>query len=57
MNSDLSVALMGALLFLVLSSKYAFALVKKYAGLTDDMSTVARTVVFALLFTLVLRIL
>jgi hypothetical protein len=57
MNSDLSLTLVASLLFLLLSSRYAYTLVKKFLGLTDDMSTIGRTVLFALLFTLALRIL
>ena len=57
MNSDLSLTLTACLLFLILSSRYAFNVVRKFAGMTDDMSTVARTVIFGLLFSLALRIL
>ena len=57
MNSDLSLTLTACLLFLVLSSRYAFSFVRKFAGMTDDMSTVARTVIFGLLFSLALRVL
>ena len=57
MNSDLSLTLTACLLFLVLSSRYAFSFVRKFAGMTDDMSTVLRTVLFGLLFTMALRLL
>lgn len=57
MNSDLSLTLTACLLFLILSSRYAFNFVRKVAGMTDDMSTVARTVLFGFLFSLALRVL
>ena len=57
MNSDLSLTLTASLIFLVLSSRYAFNFVRKFAGMTDDMSSVARTVLFGLLFSLALRLL
>ena len=57
MNSDLSLTLTACLLFLVLSSRYALNLVRKYAGMTDDMSTVGRTVLFGFLFSIALRML
>jgi hypothetical protein len=57
MHSDLSITLTACLLFLVLSSRYALNFVRKYAAMTDDMSTVGRTVLFGLLFSLALRVL
>jgi hypothetical protein len=57
MNSDLSLTLVASLFFLILSSRYAHNMMKKVGKISDDMSTVGRTVIFALLFTLSLRIL
>jgi hypothetical protein len=57
MNSDLSLTLVASLLFLILSSRYAYNMMKKIGKISDDVSTVGRTVIFALLFTLSLRIL
>ena len=48
MESRLSLALTSALLFLILSSRYAIALVRRMLGLTEDMSLLARTAVFAM---------
>ena len=57
MNSDLSLTLVACLLYLLLSSRYASMMVKKFLGMTDDMSTIGRTVLFGLLFTFALRML
>ena len=55
MDPSISLALTSALLFLVLSSRIAISLVRRFLGMTDDMSVVARTVVFALLMVPVSR--
>jgi len=55
MNSDLSLTLTACLLFLVLSSKMAYSVVRKFTGLTDEMSTVGRTVIFGLLLMMAMR--
>lgn len=49
MDPSVSLALASALLFLVLSSKIAISMIRRMLGLTDDMSVVARTVLFGLL--------
>jgi hypothetical protein len=51
MDSGLSHALTAALLFLILSSRFAIGAVRRFLGLTDDMSLLARTAIFALLVT------
>jgi hypothetical protein len=56
MNSDLSLTLTACLIFLVLSSKVACNFFCKVAKLSDDMSAVARTVVFGLLLMGAMRI-
>jgi hypothetical protein len=56
MTSDLSLTLTACLLFLILSSRYAYTFIKKIAALTDDMATVGMTVLFGFLFTLALKI-
>ena len=48
MDSSLSLALTSALLFLILSSRYAIGFIRRIFGLTEDMSLIARTAVFAL---------
>ena len=55
MNSDLSLTLTACLLFLLLSSNYACKLMHKVAKLSDDMTTVALTVVFGFAFMAFLR--
>ena len=57
MNADLSLTLTACLLFLILSSNFACKLIRKVAKMTDDMSTVARTVIFGLAFSAALRVL
>ena len=49
MDSNYSLALTSALLFLILSSRFAIGVVRKFLGLTEDMSLLARTVIFSLL--------
>jgi hypothetical protein len=49
MDPSVSLALSSALLFLVLSSKFAISIIRRVLGLTDDMSVVARTILFGLL--------
>lgn len=56
MNSELSLTLTACLLFLILSSRYAYSFVRKTVGLTDDMATVGMTVLFGFIFTLALKI-
>jgi hypothetical protein len=55
MNSDLSLAFTACLLFLLLSSRYAYSLLAKVAGLTDDMATVGMTVLFGFAFTFLIK--
>jgi len=55
MNSDLSLAFTASLLFLLLSSRYAYSLLAKVAGLTDDMATVGMTVLFGFAFTFLIK--
>lgn len=51
MDSTLSFALTAAFFFLILSSRYAIAFVRRTFGLTEDMSLVARTAIFVLVLT------
>lgn len=57
MNSDLSLTFTACLLFLILTSRFACNFVRKTLKMTDDMSTVARTVIFGLAFTAAMRVL
>jgi hypothetical protein len=57
MTSDLSLTLTASLLFLILSSRFAYNFVRKTTGLTDDMSTIGRTVLFGLLLMASMRFL
>ena len=57
MNADLSLTLTACLLFLILTSRFAVNFVRKVAKMTDDMSTVARTVIFGLAFSAAMRVL
>ena len=49
MDSNLTHALTAAFLFLILSSRFAVNLVRKTLGLTEDMSLLARTAIFAMI--------
>ena len=51
MDSSISFALTAAFFFLILSSRYAIAFVRRTFGLTEDMSLVARTAIFVLVLT------
>jgi hypothetical protein len=53
----MSLTLVACLLYLLLSSRYASNFVKSYLSLTDDMSTIGRTVLFGLLLTLAMQML
>jgi len=57
MLTDLSFTLVATLLFLLLASDYACMMVKKVVKLSDDVSVVARAVLFALLLMGSLRLL
>ena len=48
MHSTLSHALTSALLFLIFSSRFALGVFRRLFGLSEDMSLIARTAVFAL---------
>ena len=49
MPSELSFTLVATLFFLLLASNQACVMLKKVVKLSDDMSVVARAVLFALL--------
>jgi len=57
MNPDLSLTLTACLLFLLLSSRFAVNFVRKVTKMTDDMSTVVRTVIFGFALSVALRVL
>lgn len=55
MDTDVSLTATASLLFLVLSSKYGCAAVKRLGTFSDEVSLVIRTAVFALLLMGALR--
>jgi hypothetical protein len=57
MSPDLSLTLTACLLFLILTSRFACNFIRKYTKMTDDMSTVARTVIFGLALSAAMRVL
>ena len=57
MLTDLSFTLVATLLFLLLASDYACTMLKRVVKLSDDVSVVARAVLFALLLMGSLRLL
>jgi hypothetical protein len=57
MSPDLSLTLTACLLFLILTSRFAGNFIRKYTKMTDDMSTVARTVIFGFALSAAMRVL
>ena len=57
MNQEITLTLLATVLFAILASKHAVAGIRKVKAVSEEVSMVIRTVLFALLFLLGFRML